>query len=102
MDSNMGTRAWFRKGRQIDFLARPPNPAVSHAKSARAGGAQLHQAGSIRVRLARLVVPDPPLVRRGLRIALRRVLPRLLATERGDVEVGPGTAHRLVAAGVDE
>src|SRR6266550_1905875 len=47
----------------------------------RAGGAELHQAGSIRVRPARLVVPDPPVVRRGLGIALRRVLPLLLTPE---------------------
>ena len=68
----------------------------------RAGGVELHQAGSIRVRPARLVMPDPPVVRRGLGIALRRVLPLLLTPERGDVEVGPGAAHRLVAAVVDE
>src|SRR5215210_489712 len=49
-----------------------------------------------------LVVQVPPLVRGRLRIALRRVLPLLLAPERGDVEVGPGAAHRLVAAVVDE
>src|SRR5882724_2646898 len=49
-----------------------------------------------------LVVPVPPPVGLRLRIALRRVLPDLLAPERGDVEVGPGAAHRLVAALVDE
>src|SRR5829696_1651745 len=49
-----------------------------------------------------LVVQAPPLVGRGLRVARRRVLPLLLAPERGDVEVGPGAAHRLVAAAVDE
>src|SRR5207245_7626937 len=48
------------------------------------------------------VVPDPPLVRRGLRVALRRVLPLLLAPERSQVEVAPGAPHRLVAAVVDE
>src|SRR6185437_1260552 len=52
--------------------------------------------------LAVLVVPVPPDVRRTLRIALGRVLPLLLATERGDVEVAPGSAHRLVTATVDE
>src|SRR4029453_17042254 len=49
-----------------------------------------------------LVVPVPPLVRRGLRVALRRVLPVLLASECRDVEIVPGTAHLLVAAVVDE
>src|SRR5918994_1835956 len=49
-----------------------------------------------------LVVEVPPLVRRRLRVALGRVLPLLLATERGDVEVGPRAAHGLVAAGINE
>ena len=53
------------------------------------------------VRAVRVVVV-PPLVRRGLRVALGRVLPLLLAPERGDVEEAPGRAHVLVAAGVDE
>src|SRR6185437_16110970 len=48
------------------------------------------------------VVVVPPLVRRCLRVALRRVLPCLLAAESGDVEVVPGVAHLLVAAVVDE
>src|SRR6478672_6706946 len=48
------------------------------------------------------VVPVPPRVRRGLRIALRRVLPLLLPPQRGDVQVGPGAAHRLVAPVVEE
>src|SRR5262245_8788917 len=41
------------------------------------------------------VVPVPPLVGRGLRIALGRVLPDLLPAERRDVEVVPGTSHLL-------
>src|ERR687895_1091168 len=49
-----------------------------------------------------LVVVVPPLVRRGLRVALGRVLPLLLAAERRHVEVCPRGAHRLVAALVDE
>src|SRR6266404_6314420 len=49
-----------------------------------------------------LVVPVPPLVRRGLRVALRRVFPGLLASERRRIEVAPGAPHRLVAAAVDE
>src|SRR5690349_9275424 len=48
------------------------------------------------------VVAVPPDVGLGLRVSLRRVLPDLLAAERGDVEVGPGGAERLVAALVDE
>src|SRR5580692_13043362 len=44
-----------------------------------------------------VVVPVPPLVRRGLGVTLRRVLPSLLTGERRDVEVAPGGAHRLVA-----
>src|SRR5262245_50384245 len=48
------------------------------------------------------VVVIPPLIWRGLGIALRRVLPFLLATQRGQVEVAPGAAHHLVAASVDE
>src|SRR6266545_6933993 len=48
------------------------------------------------------VVVVPPPVRRGLRVPLRRVLPLLLAAERGDVEVVPRAPHLLVAAGVDE
>src|SRR6266536_6428287 len=46
------------------------------------------------------VVVVPPLVWRGLGIALRRVLPLLLATERGDVEIAPGASHRLIATAV--
>src|SRR4051794_7892851 len=44
------------------------------------------------------VVVVPPLVRRGLRVPVGRVFPRLLAPERGDVEVAPGGAQVLVAA----
>src|SRR5258708_6187847 len=49
-----------------------------------------------------VVVPVPPRVRRRLGIALGRVLPRLLAPERRDIEVAPDAPHRLVAAVVDE
>src|SRR5262249_54966622 len=48
------------------------------------------------------VVPVPPLIRLGLRVALGRVFPHLLPSERRDVEVAPGAAHRLVAATIDE
>src|SRR5215831_14166439 len=49
-----------------------------------------------------VVVPVPPLVRRGLGVTLWRVLPSLLTAERCDVEVAPGATHRFVAAVVDE
>src|SRR5829696_1160974 len=52
--------------------------------------------------LAVRVVVVPPLVRRGLRVSVRRVLPLLLAPECGDVEIAPGAAQLLVAAVVDE
>src|SRR5262249_16308569 len=52
--------------------------------------------------VAEFVVPLPPLIRRGLWIALRRVLPLLLAPERCDVEVVPSASHLLVAATVNE
>src|SRR2546423_9379669 len=52
--------------------------------------------------IAVLVVPIPPLVRRSLRIALRRVLPLLLTPERSDVEVVPSVSHLLITAAVDE
>src|SRR5687768_7749010 len=48
-----------------------------------------------------LVVQVPPLVRRGLRVALGRVLPILLATQQRHVQVRPGGPHRLVAAVLD-
>src|SRR4051794_25704783 len=54
------------------------------------------------LRVVVLVVAPLPLVRRRLRVALRRVLPLLLAPERRDVEVAPGASHRLVAAIVDQ
>ena len=49
-----------------------------------------------------VVVPVPPLVRRGLGVTLWRVLPNLLTAERRDVEVAPSGPHHLVAAAVDE
>src|SRR5438445_12706377 len=66
------------------------------------GGAKLHESGSIFIRRVWFVVPDPPLVRRSLGVALRRVLPFLLASQRSDVEIAPGAPHRLAAAVVDE
>src|SRR5262249_6411866 len=49
-----------------------------------------------------VVVPVPPLVRRGLRVTLWRILPSLLTTERRDIQVAPDGSHRLVAAVIDE
>src|SRR5205823_526528 len=55
-----------------------------------------------RLVVAVLVVPPPPLVRRSLGIALRRVLPLLLTPQGSDVEVVPSVPHLLVTAAVDE
>src|ERR1043166_4000494 len=49
-----------------------------------------------------VVVPVPPLVRRGLGVSLWRVLPSLLTAKRRDIEVAPDGPHRLVATVVDE
>src|SRR5581483_10874706 len=49
-----------------------------------------------------IVVPVPPFVGRGLRRAFGRILPVLLAAERGEIEIAPRGPHRLVAAIVDE
>src|ERR1035438_2767101 len=49
-----------------------------------------------------IVVPIPPYIRLGLRVALGRILPLFLSPERGRVEVAPGRPHRLVAAAVYE
>src|SRR5579859_95121 len=49
-----------------------------------------------------VVVPVPPLVRRGLGITVRRVLPSLLTAEWRDIEVAPHRPHRFVAARADE
>src|SRR5215471_18879393 len=49
-----------------------------------------------------VIVPVPPLVRRGLRVTLWRVLPGFLTAERRDVEIAPDGSHGLVAAVVDE
>src|SRR5690348_5447037 len=48
------------------------------------------------------IVVIPPLVGLRLWIALGRVLPLLLASERGDVEVAPGRTQRLGTAAGDE
>src|SRR5213593_1948811 len=48
--------------------------------------------------IAVLVVAAPPAVARGLRVALGRVLPLLLAAQRGQVEQGPDGAQRFHSA----
>src|ERR1700682_4967477 len=68
----------------------------------RGWNSQPRRARSTANRLGCFVVPDPPLVRRRLGVALRRVLPLLLAAERTHVEVAPGAPKRLVAAVVEE
>src|SRR5438876_3781506 len=60
------------------------------------GGPELHQAGSVFIRRVWFVVPDPPLVRRSLRVAVRRVFPLLLAPKRSDGVVVPIVSHLLV------
>src|SRR5262245_43013307 len=70
--------------RQAQRLRRPPATGT----------------GSLALVVVLVVVPPP--VGRRLGIAGRRVLPLLLASQRGDVEVAPGAAHVLIAAGVDE
>src|SRR5215211_2960853 len=76
---------------------------LAQARRREPGSRVIHELVRERSRsLAVSVVVVPPPVRRGLRVTLRRVLPLLLAAERRDVEVGPGGAHPLVTAGVDE
>src|SRR5215211_2605805 len=77
--------------------AAPRSPRSRTAAGSRPARLRRERSSVFAVR----VVVVPPLVRRRLRVALRRVLPLLLAPERGDVEVGPGTSHRLVTARVD-
>src|SRR6202022_3618756 len=55
-----------------------------------------------RLGVAVFVVPVPPRVRLCLGVALGRVLPVLLASECGEVEVASGAPHWFVAAVVDE
>src|SRR3954451_11533804 len=81
---------------------RGPPEVLSPTGGAPPPGCRRRARRSCRRRRAVGVVVVPPLVRRRLRVAVGRVLPALLAAERGDVEVGPRAAHRLVAAVVDE
>src|SRR5215217_5291932 len=87
--------------------ARPSTPVPSAARCRprprRAAAPPAARRPRVRSRaLTVRVVVVPPLVGRRLRVAGRRVLPLLLAAERRQVEVGPGAAHRLVTALVDE
>src|SRR5260221_3934525 len=85
--------------------ARLPRERVgSRARAPRAalGVGEARTGRLVDGRLVVLVVEVPPQIGLGLRVALGRVLPLLLAAERGDVEIGPGAAQRLVAALVDE
>src|SRR5919198_5058097 len=83
--------------RRVRAAARPRRP-LRMAESLPAGRLRRERSRVLAVR----VVVVPPLVRRGLWVALGRVLPLLLAPERRDVEIAPGGAQVLVAAGVDE
>src|ERR687898_436150 len=106
-------RSARRRPRRQTAAGPPPPARRRHGRSRRtAGGAGLElvaqtQRGlkppSPRVALgAVFVVQPPPAIRRGLRIALGRVLPLLLAAKRGDVQVVPGAPHLLIAAAGDE
>src|SRR5215207_8949587 len=83
---------------------RSPPPARLPREPSRAGprsplGGGLGREGGLEDgRLLVGVVEVPPPVGRRLRVAVGRILPVLLAAERGDVEVGPGAAQRLVTA----
>src|SRR5437899_962287 len=70
-------------GRAHQFLggSRPPLPFLGRRRG-----------------VSVFVVPVPPFVGRALRVALRRVLPVLLAAKGSQVEVAPGVTQCLVAA----
>src|SRR5436305_8325303 len=92
-----------RRGRQPSAAAPPAacrrrGRAGSRAAGAALGGRRVGEGGLEVGGVVVFVVAVPPDVGLGLRVALRRVLPDLLAAERGDVEVGPGGPERLVAA----
>jgi hypothetical protein len=107
-----GGKAWraLTSGSRADDGFEPSVRALTRSESPELACADetfgRHQAARRRcVRSGALpvcVVVVPPLVGRGLGIAVRRVLPLFLATERGDVEIAPRASHRLIAAAVDE
>lgn len=77
------------------------SPRGQHDLEGAMGGLAPRERARSRALLVRVVVV-PPVVRGSLRVAVRRVLPLLLAPERGDVEVAPGAAPVFVTAVVDE
>src|SRR3954471_11729803 len=81
---------------------RGPPEVLSPTEGAPPPGCRRRARRSCRRRRAVGVVVVPPLVRRRLRVAVGRVLPVLLPAERGDVEIVPRVAHRLVASGFYE
>src|SRR3954470_6337647 len=82
----------------------PPHPlrAERQSHSVVHSAQPTHRRSARSCTLAVRVVVVPPPVRRRLRVADRRVLPRLLVSECGDVEVAPGAAQLLVAAVLHE
>src|SRR5919108_1445814 len=108
--SRLATAGSARRRPRRRTAAEPPPPARrrrgrSRRTAGRAGlefvaqtqrgfGPLLPRAGLRAV----FVVQPPPPIRRGLRKALGRVLPPLLAAKRGEVQVVPGAPHLLIAA----
>src|SRR4051794_38666637 len=92
--AGVGRAALSRRARRPVRRPRPPLPGRAPPR------APVRRERSRGLRVSVVVVP--PTVRRCLRMALRRVLPLLLAPESGDVEVAPRAPYRLVAAAVDE
>src|ERR1700757_4740106 len=84
---------WNSRKRSLGFATRLPGCAAPADLFEDLGGGFV---------VTVFVVPIPPLVRRRLRVALRRVLPLLLTPEGSNVEVAPGAAHLFVTAAVDE
>src|SRR5262249_23252832 len=75
---------WRRAASASSACAAQPPPAGGGLSQASVLGARGRgRSGSV---LAGCVVPDPPLVGRGLGVALGRIFPLLLAPERGYVE----------------
>jgi len=89
---NPNPRAWWRTT-SMSVEVQPDPSCLGRGWPSRQ---HLFQRDALRRKRLRVlavsVVVVPPLVRRGLRVALGRVLPLLLASERGDVEIAPGGA----------
>src|SRR5580698_3761891 len=92
----------------LTIYVRPPSASfLLFGAPSRGGGLRVrYDIDPLRIRRGRLgaivVVPVPPLVRRGLGISLWRIFPSLLTAEWREVEVAPDGPHGLVAAVVDE